>query len=789
MFSNYWKTAYRTIWKYKTYSIINILGLALGLAIFSLTAVFLKFHLSFNRFHKDSDRIFAVVETLPSGTAGDRHSALTRVPLSNLLLNEFQEIEDVTRWIPTDRIVVRQEKNRFYAEEGTIFLADSNFLTFFSFEMLAGDPETVLAKSNSVVLTESAARKYFGNADAMGRKLTMWKDREFVVSGVTRDVPFNSSLRYDMLVSSNTFNTELNWNVKGTTFVRLAEKARPDTLKHKFPVFIEKHLPDSPLFPKNFYLLALNDLNLKSFGIRGYWPKEIPEVIYLTFAIGILLLLAVCFNFMNLATAQYLMRSKEVAVRKAVGASRKQLLRQFLVESVLLALIAFPLAIVLIEVMRPLFAYLVESDLPFAGAEIWRNPLMMLQLLTVTILTGLVAGSYPSFFLSRLEPAKILKENLQSGKKGIRVRQALILLQLIAAIFSMLVTLVSYNQYNYLLKFDLGYEKNGVLIIPLGTNYTRSNLRPLKEDLSRHPGIAAVSSAMWVPAAWGTERRVVPEGSDDKEAWTMNAYGIDYGLIELLEMEIVQGRSFSRQYADSGSFIINQTAARLLDWDKPVGKKLTIRGKTGIVIGVVKDFHFKSLLLELSPTVLFLEPNYLNYLYIRLSEVPVFMMLNFLENRWRMFSPDMPFEYSTLRDHYESNISGIKKWGALSSLISASIILFSCLGLFGLASFTTQKRTKEIGIRKAHGATMANIIRLILMDYLRLILAAMIVAWPFFYFIDRILVPDIFPYSAETGLALYVIASLLALITGILAVLFQTIKAAQANPIDALRYE
>jgi putative ABC transport system permease protein len=294
---------------------------------------------------------------------------------------------------------------------------------------------------------------------------------------------------------------------------------------------------------------------------------------------------------------------------------------------------------------------------------------------------------------------------------------------------------------------------------------------------------------MWVPASWGTERRVVPEGADDKEAWTMNAYGIDYGFIELLEMEIVQGRSFSRKFADSGSYIINQTAAHRLNWDNPIGEKLTIRGKTGVVIGVVKDFHFKSLLEEIYPTVLFLEPNYLNYLYIKLSDAPVSRVLNFVENRWRIFSADMPFEYSILTDHYGKNLFGIKKWGALAGLISVFIILFSCLGLFGLASYTTQRRTKEIGIRKVHGATMANITRLILTDFLRLIALAMIITWPLFYFIDKILVPDIFAYSAETGFAFYIYAGVLALITGLVAVLFQTIKAARANPIDSLRYE
>jgi putative ABC transport system permease protein len=765
------------------------MGLAIGLAIFSLTAALFNFQMSFNQFHRDADRIYSMVQVVPSGVAGDHHSAITRAPLRNLLLKEFQEIEDATRWIPTDRVVVRPGNNTFYAEEGSILLVDSNFLTFFSFEMIAGDPETALSESNSVVLTESTARKYFGDATAMGQKLTLGKDLEFVIKGVTRDVPFNSSLKYDVLISLNTFDWETNWNIKGTTFVRLTEQTQPGQLEQKFPAFIKKYLSESSDLPKKIYLLALRDLNLKSYAIRGYWPKEIPEIVYLTFAIGIIMLLAVCFNFMNLATAGYFMRAKEVGVRKVIGASRRQLMWQFFGESVLLSLLAFPLAMVFKEIMQPLFVFLAASGLSRAGPEVWNNPLMLLALLGVTILVGIIAGSYPSLLLSHLEPVKIIRENLPTAKKGVRIRQTLIVLQLIAAILSMLVTLVSFNQYNYLLKFDIGFEKDRVLAVPLGTNYTRSKLRPLKEDLSRHPEIAAVSTAMWIPASWGTERRVLPEGADNKEAWTMNAYGIDYGFIELLEMEIVQGRSFSRKFADSGSYIVNQTAALKLNWDNPIGEKLTIRGKTGVVIGVVKDFHFKSLLEEIYPTVLFLEPNYLNYLYIKLSDAPASRVLNFLENRWRIFSADMPFEYSMLTDHYGKNLLGIKKWSALAGLISVFIILFSCLGLFGLASYTTQRRTKEIGIRKAHGATTANITRLILTDFIKLFALAMIIAWPLFYFIDKILVPEIFAYSAETGFALYVMAGILAFVTGLAAVLFQTIKAAKANPIDSLRYE
>ena len=789
MLANYFKIAIRNIIKHKGYSIINIAGLAIGLAIFSLTADLFNFQMSFNQFHRDADRIYSIVQVAPSGTAAERHSAITRAPLRNLLLNEFSEIEEATRWIITGRTVVRQGDRKFYVEEGKVWFVDPNFLKFFTFEMISGDPETALKEAGSVILTESTARKYFGNVDVVGKTLTIWNNYDFVVKGITKDVPATSSLKYEVLVSSDIYDWDTNWNIKGATFVRLAEQTQPSQLEQKFPAFIKKYLSESPDLPKKLYLLALRDLNLKSYGIRTYWPKEIPEIVYLTFAIGIIMLLAVCFNFMNLATAGYFMRAKEVGVRKVIGASRRQLMWQFFGESVLLSLIAFPLAMVFKEIMQPLFVYLAAPELAHAGTEIWNNPLMTLALLSVTILVGIIAGSYPSLLLSHLEPVKIIRENLPTGKKGVRNRQTLIVLQLITAIFSVLVTLVSFNQYNYLLDFDVGYERDRVLAVPLGTNYTRSRLRPLKEDLSRHPDIAAVSTAMWIPASWGSERRVVAEGADDKEAWTMNAYGIDYGFIELLEMEIVQGRSFSRKFADSGSYIVNQTAATRLLWDNPIGKKLTIRGKTGVVIGVVKDFHFKNLLQEIYPTVLFLEPNYLNYLYIKLSDAPVARVLNFVENRWRMFSADLPFEYSMLTDHYGKNVLGIKKWSGLAGLISVFIIIFSCLGLFGLASYSTQKRTKEIGIRKAHGASMANIMRLILTEFLKLIGLAMIIAWPLFYFLDKILVPDIFAYSAETGFAFYFFAGGLAFITGLSAVLLHTIKAARANPIDSLRYE
>jgi len=789
MIKNYLTTAIRNIYKHKGYAILNIAGLAIGLAVFSLTAVFFQFHLSFHKFTKDADRIYTIVQVLPSGSAGNNHSASTRAPLRHLLLDEFSEIEAATRWINTGRTVVRQGEKKFYAEERSIWFVDSNFLTFFSFEMIIGDAAVALKDPNSAVLTESTARKYFGSIDVVGEKLKTWQDHSLVVKGVSKDVPHNSSLKYDVLVSSNTFDWEMNWNISGTTFVRLAEQADRTKLEQKFPAFIDNQLSNSPDFPKKMYLLPLTDLNLNSFNIWGLWRKQVPEIIYLTFVIGFILLLIVCFNFMNLTTTQYVQRAREVGVRKAMGASGNQLMWQFLGESILLSLIAFPVAIVLNEIMRPVFVYLITSDPTRVGPHLRSHPLLIIALFGVTILVGIIAGSYPSLFLSRLEPVRIFRENLPTGKKGTRLRQALIVLQMVAAIFSVLAALLSFNQYYYLLRFDVGYEKDRVLLVKLGTNHSSERLRPLKEDLNRHPDVAYVSTAVWAPANWGSARNVIPEGAGEKEALTMNTYGIGYDFIELLNLQIVQGRSFSREFADSGNFIINETAARILNWEKPVGKKLSMGRQTGVVVGVTKDFNFKELLFPIWPTALYLDRQNLNYLYIKLADAPVSRVLNFIENRWHEFAPDMPFEYSMLNDRFEENLSGIMRWGAMAGMISVFSILFSCLGLFGLASYTIRRKTKEIGIRKAHGASMANIIRLILFDFFRLITLAMIIAWPLFYLIDGILVADIFAYSAEFGFGFYVLAAALALTTGLAAVLSQTIKAARANPVDSLRYE
>jgi putative ABC transport system permease protein len=789
MFTHYLKIAFRNLIKYKGYSLINIVGLATGLAVFALIASYVDFHRTFNRFHKNVDRIFSVVQVLSASNLDERHSARIPAPLSPLLLREFPEIEDATRCLWTSRPIIRHKKKAFYEEEGFLWAVDSNFLTFFTFEIIAGDPAAALAEPKSVVLTQSVAHKYFGNENPLGQRLTLWNDLNVVVTGVTRDVPSNSSLRFDALISLSTFQLETKWDSICTTFVRVAKQANPETLERKFAGFSNQHSAVSKAFPQKMYLLPFADLNLNSRNVQGIWRQESQAVIFLTFTIGIVLLMIVCFNFMNLATAQFITRAKEVGVRKAFGAAQTQLRWQLISESIVIALIAFALALVLYEIMRPPFVFLITEDPTRAGPGLWNNPLLILKLIGVTIFVGMLAGSYPAIFLSRLKAARILKEYLPGGKKSSRVQQLLIISQFMVAIFTILVSIMAFKQSSFLYTLDLGYTRDRVLAVMFAKPFSRAQFRSLAEDLQHHPDILDVAAAVWAPTNWNARAQVILKDGNDQEIRQMNTYGIDYDFIELLEMKIVQGRSFSRPMADTGSYIINETAARRLNRENPIGEKLSLWGKEGPIVGVVKDFHFKSLSLKISPTVLYLRPTYLNTLVIKLTEAPVSRVLNSLDNRLHIFAKEVPFKYSNLNERLNDWLLDVRKWAALAAYIGIIALLFSCFGLLGLSSYVTKQKTKEIGIRKAYGATLWDIIQILLSDFVRLILIANIIALPVSYYVITILSQRIFAYSTQPGIGVFLLTGALVMVTGITAVSTQAFKAAKANPVEALRYE
>jgi putative ABC transport system permease protein len=523
MFSNYFKTALRNILKHKGYSIINIVGLALGLAIFSMAALLAEFHFGFDKFHRHADRIYSVVQTFAKAKKDVDHSARTPAPLKQLLASELPEIEDATRWIYLDDMSVKYKDKKFFEKGASAMAVDSNFLSFFSFALITGEPETALEEPNSVVLTESAARKYFGNESPLGKTLTvmLYSELPLKVTGVTKDVPKNSSLKYHLLISLKTFNFDNNWHVWGATFVKLTEQADYNRLKQRFATFIETHLSGLTVVPKDLYLLPLADLHLRSFHVQGVWQKDVQDAYLLVLAAGVAMLLVVCFNFMNLGTAQYVTRYGEVGVRKVVGSSRLQLMLQFFGESILMALIAFPLAIVLNELMRPLFdAFVGNQIIGEIGPRLLNSPMMMLKCLVVTILVGIVAGSYPAFFLSRLSSIKSLRGDLQAGKKGTRIRKVLVVTQFIVSIFCIIFAISIIKLNNYLYHLDLGYSRDNVLIARVGYGKLSPELEPLKSELRKHPKIVSLSAALWTPVGWGTVFRAIPEGGSERDAWT-----------------------------------------------------------------------------------------------------------------------------------------------------------------------------------------------------------------------------------------------------------------------------
>ena len=791
MFANYFKTAIRNIINHKGYSIINIAGLAIGLGVFIAILSVVDFHLSFDDFHSDADQIYSIIQVLPPDRENEHHTSRIPAPLLPYIREELPEIESSLRLIPTERWIIRHKGQKYYAEDGTVWAVDANFFSFFSFELVSGDIATALANPRSIVLTQTIARKYFGKENALGKKLTLGNLPDFTVTGVARDVPLNSSMPFDSLVSLNSFGWQKNWRATGAAFVKIAAGIDHARLKQRLYRIIEKHGAKLSVPPVEMYFQPLAELYLQSAHISGLWRQESRFIIYLTLIIGIVLLAVVCFNFINLATTQYLTRTREVGVRKVVGGNQTQLRWQFLGESVLLALISFPLALVIYELVNPLFIFMISNDpaRPYPG--LWDNPRLFIELVGITALVGILAGCYPAIFLSRLDPVQILKGNLLTGKKGMRLRQVLVVTQFAASIFAVLVALTTFKYFNFLSTLDIGFKKDNVLVLDLGRNYHSTWLRPIKKDLERHPDIELVAAATWFPINWNYASQVIRETPAGQKTITMNAYGVDYGFIEVLKMEIIKGRSFSPAQLDGPNFVINESAANALNLKFPIGKKLTLFGNQGVVVGVAKDFQFKNLSSKTSPAILYLHFNYLNVLYIRISEKPVSRVLNFIDNRLQFFEPDLPSNYTLLDQRFNKSLLGMKKWTFIAASIGVIAIFFSCLGLVGLASHSAQIRTKEIGIRKAHGASSAQIVRSQLMDFMRLIVIAILVTFPAFYALDKILTKYQVVETAGSGLEpyTYIWAGLLALIAGLVAVISQTIKVARANPVEALRYE
>jgi putative ABC transport system permease protein len=789
MFNNYIKIAWRNLTKHKIYSAITMSGLVLGLGVFILFALLLFSQSNFDSFHKNADRIYSVVQVLPRGVEKEHHSAITPAPLKDALLAEFPEIEKAARFFPPGRMVVRHGDNLFY--QNRIRFVEADFLSIFSFELIRGEAEAVLSKPYSVVLTEASALKYFGNEDPIGQRLTLNNDFDVVVTGILKDIPKNSSINFDFLVSFETAGVldirMDDWSVNNqATFLLLSDGANPTKMDAKLSSLIQRYYPDSFESPKRLYLHPLPDFLLNSKDIDCYWSTAQMSQIAI-WIVAVLLLIIACINFMNLSTARYALRANEVGMRKVIGARRIQLIKQFLGESILMAFISLPVAILFSEIARPGLIALMGGGIYIAS--IWEFPRVLFLTFGVTILTGFLAGSYPAFYVSAFQAVQVFKSRLIKGKKGSRFRKILVVTQFTFSIILILMTIITIKQNNHNMNVDLGFDRSGIITANI-SHEARDKVNVLKKELARHPDVVSVSAAAALPIEWGTEQQVVPEGVGEDDALEMNTYGVDYGFIEMLGIEIRQGRGFSEDFADINSFIINETAVEQLQWANPIGKQLIIGEKKGTVIGVTRDFHFKSIFLEkISPAVLYLDPEGLNYVYVKVSSPDkIASEIDNMKEQWNVLIPNMPFEHETLEMAFEEILSG-DKTAEMTGALGLMAIFLSCLGLFGLSSYAVERRIKEIGIRKVLGASVSGIVQMLIKDFMKLVVIANLIAIPIAYFSMNKLINFVYSYPISIGAGIFIVCALLSLMVAFITVSFQTIKSALLNPADSLRYE
>jgi putative ABC transport system permease protein len=789
MIKSYLVAAIRHFKREKAYATINVVGLALGLAVFivSVQASYVGFH--YDEFHANADRLYGIVEVRPSGQEGDKPIALSAGPLAPVMKSEFPEIEDSVRFVPARRTIVRCGDKKFY-EDGMLYV-DKSFLSVFSFGLISGRPGEALSRPDSVVLTETAARKYFGAADPLGERLILSGERDAVVTGVVRDVPLDSSLRFDFLLPLDSLPASIveDWQTPSfSTFVLLRKGARPERLEDKFPGFIQAYLGGSPESPRRLFLMPLTGFFHRPGPFPSYLGWNSPTELYLALFMGFFFLAIVAINSTSLSIARSLSRTKEVGVRKVAGASRAGLVRQFVGESMFQAAVALVLALPLYSVAQGLYVSLFGLGAK-ATITVWNSPILILGVIGVTLLTGILSGLYPALYLSRLAPVTVFREGLPAKRGSGRVRKVLMAVQFGLSIFIILFSLAAKGQYDYFLKQDFGFNRRNVLVIPVNEEI-QPRIEALRESLNAQPGVLGTASASVLPIKVGAESPVIPEGLGREAALTMDVFGVGHDFIELMGIRVERGRSFSRAFNDEASLVINRTALARLGWDDPLGKRLVVGETAGTVVGVVRDFQFRNMIFPTPPTVFALRPDRSRYLYVRLDPtLPPASLMPAIGASWDAVVPNLPLESFLLEHAFAEAYRDIGNASRMSRAIGVGTILFSCLGMLGLVSFVLRRKTKEIGIRKTMGASAGRIFLKMMREFVLLVVLANLVTLPLAYVLLNKLIRTGYAFSPAIDLTGFLLVAVLSILGVGLAILNLVAAAARQNPVRSLRYE
>ena len=806
MLRNYFLMGFRKLMRNKTFSFINIAGLAIGIATCLIIMLFVYHELSYDRYNEKSDRIVRVAF---KGSFNNTiiNEANVMPPVAMAIKNDFPEVEQATRINDYGKPAMSIGEKTFRDEP--FAFVDSNFFSVFTVPLLKGDAHTALLQPNTIVISAAAAKKYFGTEDPIGKSI-YWKDQKtsFTVTGLFDKIPDNSHFHFDLLASMSGFPNarENSWMqsgyntylvlTSGYNYKKLEEKLTPFMEKHMGAEFVQAFGMDFKAFRQKgndlgFYLQPLTSIHLHSECTNEMEAGGNIQYVYIFGAIAIFMLIIACINFMNLSTAGASKRAREVGIRKVMGSAKSSLVSQFLVESTMITFISLLLALVLVGFMLPFFNQLSGKSLEFS---LFANSWLIPSLIILGLFVGVVAGSYPAFYLSAFNPVSVLKGKFKAGKTGINFRSGLVVFQFCISIFLIVGTAVVYKQLNYIQEKELGYDKDQVMIIS-DTWMLGSKESSFQQQLLSDPRIKNSSISGYVPAGptYNNNFFVEPEGHSGHQTRTLR-YDVDPGYIPTLGIKMAEGRNFSTSFGtDSSGIILNESAARQFGWEKnPLGRTLVNSDNKGVkttyhVIGVVKDFHFKSLHETISPLVMVLSKNS-STIILKLNTKDIAGVLSTVKSKWASFTTEAPLNYSFLDERYEQTYVAEKKTGTILTVFAALTIFIACLGLFGLTIFTAEQRTREIGIRKVLGASVSGIVQLLSKEFVTLVAIAFVLAAPLgWWAMNKWL--EGFAYRIDINWTIFAKAAGIALLITIVTMSFQSIKAALSNPVDSLRSE
>jgi putative ABC transport system permease protein len=787
MLKNYFLVTFRNLKKNSTYSLLNILGLAVGLTAFILIALYVQYELSFDRHYENAGRIYRVIR---------EGRAFTPAALGPELKDKIPEVESAARLIRSSSTLVSFQQKNFLEED--FYWADPETLAIFSLPFISGDPSAVLNDPAAIVLSQSTAKKYFGNVDPMGKTLTVNERLQFTVAGIFGDMPANSHLVMDVVVPYSTYFRTTNNDIAGWrsnfsyTYFLLREGADPEGMENKISPYIE-----APLFkaagmkepyPKYFFIQPMTEIHLHSHLMQEIGVNNDIKYIILFSSIALLILFIACINYMNLATARSLRRGREVGMRKVVGARKGQLIAQFLGESVAVAVLAMIFSILMVLLVLPAFNSLVERQLSLNPVQ---NPQLFLGLVFITLFVGLFAGSYPAVRMSGFRPISVLSGAFTRSRKGLSLRNGLVLVQFSITIFLIVCTVAVREQLKFIKTVDMGYAKEQIITLPVRGSSSRQNIQSIKAELTQYPDIIAAATSGCLPNDIDTFTSRDWTGRNPDEPIPIYYETADYDYVDLFGMEIVEGRNFSRDFPSdqAGVFLVNETAVKVAGWETTLGREFTHwSGQTGKIVGVLKDFHMLSLRSPIAPLYVFLDTSSFSNLSIKIKTDNIPAAIGHIKEIFKKFAPSYPFSYSFFDEIFEQAYFTEQRMGRIFGAFAGLAIFIACLGLFGLSAFAAEQRTKEMGIRKVLGASESKIFLLLSREFIRWVLLANLIAWPIAYLAMNKWLQN-FAYRIHIGIVAFLISGGTALLIAYLTVSYQSIRSARANPADSLRYE